>query len=668
MIIVTLTPEDSEEILNYFKRRVHQYDGDAGIAYEHTVRNMITNQGYEVRDIKKLFGQNAKDLIKLGFNPASISLADEYVRELQKVPLGVFLERRNSSLNKLEEILTIYYLRHLQAVEWEDEGNYISYDRIKNVFDAEDYRYDNLAVLTMMHFLNYEDIDLSEYILPRGKEIDERLSRIIQSYSELGASQRIRKLQEYAKEKGYLETFIESPDRLREMPQHYDVSAGPLWGSKEQAGAVRFAPTPNGPLHIGHGRGISLLADYANRYGMEFLLRFDDTNQDKVKKSSNLPKEFKIDDVYEHIIDDVEWIIGRRPDGIIYSSDEENLLRYEEAAQKLIENGYAFVLFDTGNEKNPYEYGESVEENLDMFDELLDAGENPPWDDASVILGVHTGHKNSGKLYMRNSPRETEEEHIDRVRREVNNYIKENVYTGTIKNSTLKSLNNTKSGSRIMGNQKIQNIRVEARGEEQWAWPKLSLQSVVDDAHYNVTHALRGTEYDLRVAQAEKDIGVQHTIYFQGVLRMLLGAPPVYTASNWGNVSWDGWIWNYDKETEKDLKEKTGSMSTTIIKLGIMDGKYEGGFLNADLPTIYSLRANPDNRGSSFKFYWTRFDLPNDINPTFRRGDYRTLNEELRQAFPNEERLKEKNEEIISKIENLQEEEKYLAEDYSSSE
>ena len=91
MIIVALTPEDSEEILNYFKRRVQQYDGDAGIAYEHTVRNMITNQGYEVRDIKKLFGQNAKDLIPLGFNPASISLADEYVRKLQKVPLPIYI-------------------------------------------------------------------------------------------------------------------------------------------------------------------------------------------------------------------------------------------------------------------------------------------------------------------------------------------------------------------------------------------------------------------------------------------------------------------------------------------------------------------------------------------------------------------------------------------------
>ncbi len=664
---MAITPEDGKEILNYYRRRVNQY-GDANVAYEHTIKSLITNQKYELRDIKTLFGENAKSLVKLGFNPAYISMADEWARELQKVSLGVFLERRNSSLNKLEEILTIYYLRHLQELEWEDEGNYISYDRIKNVFDAEDYRYDNLGILTMRHFMDYEDIDLTDYILPKGKEIDDFLLTIIESYSDLDVSQRIRKLQEYAKDKGYLETFIESPDRLREMPQHYDVSSGPLWGSKEQVGAVRFAPTPNGPLHIGHGRGISLLADYAERYGMEFLLRFDDTNQDKVKKSSNLPKEFKIDDVYEHIIDDVGWIIGRRPDRIIYSSDKENLLRYEAAATELIEKGYAFVLFDTGNKENPYEYGKSVEENLYMFDEMLDAGANPPWEGASVILGVHTGYKNSGRLYMRNSPRETEEEHIDRVRREVNNYIKENVYAGTIKNSTLKSLNNTKSGSRIMGNQKIQNIRVKARGEKQWAWPKLSLQSVVDDEYYNVTHALRGTEYDLRVAQAEKDIGVQHTIYFQGVLRMLLGAPPVYTASNWGNVSWDGWIWNYDKESEKDLKEKTGSMSTSIIKLGIMDGKYEGGFLNGDLPTIYSLRVNPDHRGSSFKFYWTRFDLPNDINPTFIREDYRTLNEELQQAFPNEERLKEKNEEIISKIENLQEDQKYLAEDYSSSE
>ena len=108
----------------------------------------------------------------------------------------------------------------------------------------------------------------------------------------------------------------------------------------------------------------------------------------------------------------------------------------------------------------------------------------------------------------------------------------------------------------------------------------------------------------MAVATDKKDVGVQHTIYFQGVLRMLLGAPPIYTASNWGNVSWDGWIWNYDKSGKSPifLNKKTSNMSTSIIKLGIMDGKYESGFLTKGLPTLYNLRKDPNNRGYLLNF------------------------------------------------------------------
>jgi len=266
---------------------------------------------------------------------------------------------------------------------------------------------------------------------------------------------------------------------------------------------------------------------------------------------------------------------------------------------------------------------------------------------------------------MRNPPHEeTEEHHMARVRKQVKEYIENKIYGESISNNELAALNNTSDGSKIMGTQTVQNMRVAARGEEQWIWPNLSLQSVVDDEYYDITHALRGTDYDLEVAIEEKNVNIQHTIYFQGVLRMLLGAPPIYTASNWGNVAWDGWIWDYDKSKKPPvfLNEKTHNMSTSIIKLGIMDGKYERGFLTNGLPTIYNLRRVPSNRGSSFKFYWTRFNLPNDNNPIFKREDFAKLNEQLIRAYPIEEGLAQKNKELIETIENLQQEEKYLAE------
>tara|TARA_R110002020_G_scaffold475894_1_gene713877 strand:+ start:52245 stop:54218 length:1974 start_codon:yes stop_codon:yes gene_type:complete len=650
--------EELSNVIKLYKNRLNQYHNPTR-AYEETVKELLGHRGYSVKEILTLFGKNPHKFPQ--FDPSLNRHVNEWAKELYRVPLHTFLERRNSSVNKLQEILTIYYLRHLQELEWEQQDDYISYDRV--FLDAENYDYNNLAVLTTNHFLNYENINLKDY----QKEIEDILYNIEKHYSEQNLSPRalVEELKEYAHSQGYLRTFIESPDRLKQMPNFYDESSGPKWGERDQGGAVRFAPTPNGPLHIGHGRGISLLGDYADKYNMEFYLRFDDTNQDEPSKSSDLPDAFNIEDVYTHIIEDVTWILGKPPDEIIYASDEENLLRYEESARELIKNEYAFVLFEIVKGEE-YKYGKSPEENLQMFEEMLIAGSNPPWNKASVILGVGTGYNNSKKLYMRKPPHEeTEFHHVERVKEMVKKYIKNKVYSGSISNNELAALNNTGDGSKIMGNQKVQNIRVIERGDEQWVWPNLSLQSVVDDAYYGVTHALRGTDYDLDVAIEKKDVGVQHTIYFQGILRMLLGAPPIYTASNWGNVSWDGWIWNYDKSGKSPifLNEKTSNMSTSIIKLGIMDERYEKGFLTPGLPTIYNLRRIPDNRGSSFKFYWTRFDLPNSVNPTFIRGNFHTLNEQLKISFPRERELDSKNKEIIEQIETLQQENKYLAEE-----
>ena len=661
--MMPIPEENLSQILKIYKNRLNKSHQPVR-AYEETVKFLISNQGYSIKDIMGVFGKNARKFPS--FDPSFNRYVSGWAKELHKIPLNVFLREGGSSLTKLEEVLTVYYLRHLQELEWEGQDDYISYDRV--FLDAEDYNYGNINLLTLTHFLNYEGINLKDY----QKDMDEILYNIERYYSEQNLSPRILvdELKEYAHEHGYLRTFIESPNRLKKMPEFYDESAGRGWGGRNQHGAVRFAPTPNGPLHIGHGRGISLLGDYADNYGMEFYLRFDDTNQDVPSKSSNLPKEFKIENVYDHIIEDVTWILGKPPDKIIYASDKENLLRYEASARELIKNKYAFVLFEIVKGKE-YRYGKSPEENLNMFDEMLLGKNNSSWNKASVILGVGSGYKNSKRLYMRNpAEEETELHHVERVKGEVRKYIQNNVYSGVISNNELMALNNTSDGSIIMGSQKVQNKRVKERGDEQWVWPNLSLQSVVDDAHYGVTHALRGTDYDLAVARDKKDVGVLHTIYFQGVLRMLLGAPPIYTASNWGNVSWDGWIWNYDKSVKPPLflDEKTSNMSTSIIKLGIIDGKYEDGFLTEGLPTIYNLRKDPTNRGSSFKFYWTRFDLPNEISPTFLVEDFERLNEQLVGAFPSVEELENKNYEIMNKIDELESQKKYLAEDYSSSE
>ena len=78
---------------------------------------------------------------------------------------------------------------------------------------------------------------------------------------------------------------------------------------------MRFAPNPNGPLSLGHSRGVSILAEYWRMYGAEnghapgseLLLRFDDTDP-QVKPP--LWDEARGWNGYDMVRDDFLWLTG----------------------------------------------------------------------------------------------------------------------------------------------------------------------------------------------------------------------------------------------------------------------------------------------------------------------------------------------------------------------
>ena len=139
-----------------------------------------------------------------------------------------------------------------------------------------------------------------------------------------------------------------------------------------------------------------------------------------------------------------------------------------------------------------------------------------------------------------------------------------------------------------------------------------------------------------------------YTLRFQSILRVLLNAPPVASTGNWGNV---------------EVKDSNYPTSTSKIKKLIIDGNLDS-FMNLELPTIYSLRNYSQNWGSAFKFYWTRFDLPNDLDPLFDRDSYQKLNLEIQEAFSQESLFEQHNSQIIRDISKLQDSGHYLAEDF----
>jgi glutaminyl-tRNA synthetase len=135
---------------------------------------------------------------------------------------------------------------------------------------------------------------------------------------------------------------------------------------------TRFPPEPNGYLHIGHARAITINFELADEFGGQTNLRFDDTNP--VKEDVEFVKSIQ---------EDIKWL-GFEWDGLHFASDyfEEMYNR----ALVLIQKGLAYVddqsadairetrgtLTQPGTE-SPFR-NRTVEENLDLFTRMR-AGE-----------------------------------------------------------------------------------------------------------------------------------------------------------------------------------------------------------------------------------------------------------------------------------------------------
>lgn len=134
---------------------------------------------------------------------------------------------------------------------------------------------------------------------------------------------------------------------------------------------TRFPPEPNGYLHVGHAKSITLNFGIAEEFGGKCNLRFDDTNPTKEES-----------EYVDSIIEDVKWLGGDFGDQPVYSSDYFQQL-YDWAV-KLINKGSAYVCDLSGDEMresrgtlteagtNSPHRERSVEENLDLFARMKD--------------------------------------------------------------------------------------------------------------------------------------------------------------------------------------------------------------------------------------------------------------------------------------------------------
>ncbi|MGB4130249.1 MAG: glutamate--tRNA ligase family protein, partial [Acholeplasmatales bacterium] len=141
-----------------------------------------------------------------------------------------------------------------------------------------------------------------------------------------------------------------------------------LESGKHKEILTRFPPEPNGFLHIGHARALTINFELAALFNGKTNLRFDDTNPEA-------------EDVryVNSIIEDINWL-GFKPDKVLYASDYFQEM-YERAVL-LIKRGLAYVDDQTAEEisatrgnvttpgvNSPYR-DRTVEENLKLFNEM----------------------------------------------------------------------------------------------------------------------------------------------------------------------------------------------------------------------------------------------------------------------------------------------------------
>lgn len=141
------------------------------------------------------------------------------------------------------------------------------------------------------------------------KELAKQISKIIKEISKLSVDEQRAKLEQIAPE------LLEKKEHIHTLKELDGVD-------KSKGVIMRFAPSPSGPMHIGHAITGGLTSLYVKRYGGKFILRIEDTNSDNIYTPA-----------YEMLPADAEWIFGNVTDvwiqsdrmGVYYSYVEKLL-------------------------------------------------------------------------------------------------------------------------------------------------------------------------------------------------------------------------------------------------------------------------------------------------------------------------------------------------------
>jgi glutamyl-tRNA synthetase len=121
---------------------------------------------------------------------------------------------------------------------------------------------------------------------------------------------------------------------------------------------VRFAPSPTGGLHLGGVRTVLYNYLFAKKYGGDFLVRIEDTDQSRYVAGAE-----------EYIFDTLKWC-GLEPDESVQHGGDYGPYRqserketYRQYAEQLVKNGNAYYAFDTPEDLEKMRHDFKTEQN-----------------------------------------------------------------------------------------------------------------------------------------------------------------------------------------------------------------------------------------------------------------------------------------------------------------
>ncbi len=163
------------------------------------------------------------------------------------------------------------------------------------------------------------------------KEIAKEVNEIIKEVNMMDPEDQKDRLNDLG---GVEETKREKQEGLKELP---DVKKKVI---------MRVAPSPSGPLHIGHAYIIGLNYEYTKKYKGKFIIRIEDTNPDKIYPPA-----------YDLIPEDANWLCENKVSEIIIQSDRMDT--YYLYAEKLLAEGHLYVC-----ECDPLKYKEMISKSV----------------------------------------------------------------------------------------------------------------------------------------------------------------------------------------------------------------------------------------------------------------------------------------------------------------